>query len=205
MKKQLLIFAIALTLLNACTKSVLKETIFEEDPDYPGLPVHSNMGYNTFGAYFNDKVFSIETYGSDRPFYIVADREGLDISLSGNLQGQGGHVNLTFNLPVDENCTIGTYHDLSFLDSLTFSIDTIPFTCQIEITGDTATEIQSVYGGHVSFDAVKQVIVDKENAELVLSGKFQFRVFTTNGTRLDVTGGRFDLGVDATNFVNFRQ
>ena len=71
--------------------------------------------------------------------------------------------------------------------------------------GPYAPNIESIYSGYIRFEKVQQVIVDKTDAEVVVSGKFQFRAFTSDGTRIDVTGGRFDLGVDNANFVNFRR
>ena len=71
--------------------------------------------------------------------------------------------------------------------------------------GYNAPDIESIYSGYIKFEKVQQVLVDKTDAEVVVSGKFQVRAFTHDGTRIDVTGGRFDLGVDNANFVNFRQ
>ncbi|MBQ8957690.1 MAG: hypothetical protein IJ057_04230 [Bacteroidales bacterium] len=202
MKKHL-ILAAALLIMAACSKSDLKETQYIEDPDYPGLPIYSDMGYNTYGAYMNDQVYQTSTnYGSNRKFYLVADREGLSMTFYGWLDGH--NLSMVFDLPIDTTFAMDDYHDLLKLDGMSFAIDTTGTTCRVKMEGTNAPEIASIYSGKITFDHVRQVVVDKEDKEIIVSGKFQFRAFTTDGARLDVTGGRFDLGVDNTNFVNFR-
>jgi hypothetical protein len=56
MKKILIAFVsvLSLNLLFSCQKMSdyeLSGTFFIEDPYYPGLPIYSEWGYNTFGAY----------------------------------------------------------------------------------------------------------------------------------------------------------
>ena len=201
--KKFIIIAAALLAMTACSKSDFKETQYVEDPDYPGLPIYSDMGYNTYGAYINDNVYQTSTsYDSNRKFYLVADREGLSMTFYGRLNGR--NLSMIFDFPIDTTFVLNDYHDLLKLDGLSFAIDTIDTSCHIKMEGPNALEIASIYSGKITFDNVRQLIVDKEDKEVVVSGKFQFRAFTTNGTQLDVVGGRFDLGVDNSNFVNFR-
>lgn len=188
--------------MTACSKSDFKETQYISDPDFPGLPIYSEMGYNTFGAYINEQVFSVLSYGSNRPFYLVADRECLTLTLYG--WREGTNLNMVFTFPIDTTYHLEDYHSLLALDGKTFTIDTTPTSCNVRFEGYYAPEIDSIYSGYIKFEKVQQVLVDKTDAEVVVSGKFQFRAFTPNGIRMDVTGGRFDLGVDNTNFVNFR-
>ena len=200
--KKLIIIAVALIAMTACSKSDLKQIQYIEDPDYPGLPAYSEMGYNTFGAYINEQVFTVSYYGSNRPFYLVADRECLTMTLYG--WRDGTDLNMIFTLPIDSTYHLEDYHSLLALDGKTFTIDTTPTSCNVTMEGYYAPNIESIYSGYIKFEKVQQVLVDKTDAEVVVSGKFQFRAFTPNGTRIDVTGGRFDLGVDHSNFVNFR-
>lgn len=203
MKKHLIIAA-TLLVMTACSKSDLKETQYIEDPDYPGLPIYSDMGYNTYGAYINEQVYQVSTsYGSNRKFYLVADREGLSMTYYGWCNGRD--LSMVFTLPIDTTYALGDYHDLRYLDGMSFAIDTTDTSCRIKMEGQYAPELASIYSGRISFDHVRQVVVDKEDKELIVSGKFQFRALTPEGERIDVTGGRFDLGVDNTNFVNFRR
>ena len=201
--KKLIIIAAALLAMTACSKSDFKETQYISDPDFPGLPIYSEMGYNTFGAYINEQVFSVSHYGSNRPFYLVADREHLTMTLYG--WREGTNLNMVFTLPIDTTYHLEDYHSLLALDGKTFTIDTTPTSCNVEFEGYYAPEIESIYSGYIKFEKVQQVLVDKTDAEVVVSGTFQFRAFTYLGTRIDVTGGRFDLGVDNANFVNFRR
>lgn len=202
MKRYIIILAAALA-LTACSKSDFKETQYIEDPDYPGLPIYSDMGYNTYGAYFNDYIYQTSTsYGNNRKFYLVADREGLSMTLYGWLNGHS--LSMIFNFPIDTTFVLNDYHDLLKLDGMSFAIDTTDTSCRLKMEGPYAPEIASIYSGKITFDHVHQVVVDKEDKEVVVSGKFQFRAFTPNGTRIDVSGGRFDLGVDNSNFVNYR-
>ncbi len=112
---------------------------------------------------------------------------------------------MVFTLPIDTTYHLEDYHSLLALDGKTFTIDTTSTSCNVQFEGYYAPEIESIYSGYIKFEKVQQVIVDKTDAEVVVSGKFQFRAFTPDGTRIDVTGGRFDLGVDNANFVNFRK
>lgn len=198
--KKYLIIAAALLAMTACSKSDFKETQYISDPDFPGLPIYSEMGYNTFGAYINQDVFFCNQY--DRPFYLVADRDNLTLTLYG--WKDGSNFNMVFNLPIDTTYHLEDYHSLLALNGKTFEIGTTPTSCNVEFEGYYPPEIDSIYSGYIKFEKVQQVIVDKTDAEVVVSGKFQFRAFTPDGTRFDVTGGRFDLGVDNANFVNFR-
>ena len=85
--KKLIIIAAALLAMTACSKSDFKQTQYIDDPDYPGLPIYSEMGYNTYGAYINEQVFTVSSHGSNRPFYLVADRECLTMTLYGWREG----------------------------------------------------------------------------------------------------------------------
>lgn len=201
--KRYIIILVAVLAMTACSKSDFKETQYIDDPNYPGLPIYSEMGYNTFGAYINEDVFSVPTFGSHRPFYLVADRECLTMTLYGNCAGTD--LNMIFTLPIDTTYHLEDYHSLLALDGKTFTIDTIPTSCNVMMDGLYAPIIASIYSGYIKFEKVQQVIVDKTDTEVVVSGKFQFRAFSLLGTRIDVTGGRFDLGVDNANFVNFRR
>ena len=201
MKKYIFILSVMLA-ATACSKSDFKQTQYIDDPDYPGLPIYSEMGYNTFGAYINEQVFNV-SYEHGRPFYLVADREKLTMTFYG--QDYRNNLNMIFTLPIDSTYHLEDYHSLLTLDGKTFTIDTIPTSCNIKMEGSYAPNIESIYSGYIKFEKVQQVIVDKQDAEVVVSGKFQFRAFTHDGTRIDVTGGRFDLGVDNANFVNFRR
>ena len=203
MKKHIIILAAALFALASCSKSDLKETVYQEDPDYPGLPAYSEMGYNIYGAYINDKVFHVSSNGGNRPFYLVADREGLSMTFYG--WREGINLNMTFTLPIDTTFVLDDYHDLIALEGMSFNIDTTATACQVKLEGLYAPQIASIYSGRITFEKTQQVVVDKEDAEVIVAGKFQFRAFTPNGTQYDVVGGRFDLGVDNTNFVNFRR
>lgn len=200
--KKLIIIAAALLAMTACSKSDFKETQYISDPDFPGLPIYSEMGYNTFGAYIDEDVFSVSSYGSTRPFYLVADRECLTMTLYGSCEGTS--LNMVFTLPIDTTYHLEDYHSLLALDGKSFTIDTTSTSCNVMLEGLYAPYIESIYSGHISFDKVQQVVVDKTDTEVVVSGKFQFRAITPLGTHVDVTGGRFDLGVDNANFVNFR-
>ena len=112
---------------------------------------------------------------------------------------------MIFTLPIDTTYHLEDYHSLLALDGKTFTIDTTSTSCNVKFEGYYAPEIESIYSGYIKFEKVQQVLVDKTDAEVVVSGTFQFRAFTYLGTRIDVTGGRFDLGVDNANFVNFRR
>ena len=199
--KKYIIIAMALIAMTACSKSDFKEIQYISDPDFPGLPIYSEMGYNTFGAYINEKVFY--SNWSERPFYLVADRESLTMTLYG--WNDNNNLNMVFTLPIDSSYHLEDYHSLLALDGKKFEIDTTPTSCNVKFEGYYSPEIESIYSGYIKFEKVQQVIVDKTDAEVVVSGKFQFRAFTPDGTRIDVTGGRFDLGVDNANFVNFRR
>ena len=191
----------ALLAMTACSKSDFKETQYIDDPDFPGLPIYSEMGYNTFGAYIDEQVFYSNR--SNRPFYLVADRESLTMTFYG--WHNGNNLNMVFTFPIDSTYHLEDYHSLLALDGKNFTIDMVPTSCNVRMEGLYAPNIESIYSGYIKFEKVQQVIVDKTDAEVVVSGKFQFRAFTSDGTRIDVTGGRFDLGVDNANFVNFRR
>ena len=76
---------ILFTLLLACEKAEdysLSQTIFIEDSYYPGLPIYSEWGYNTFGAYIDRKPFISTDY--DLPVKIIVNTDTLHMILRQN-------------------------------------------------------------------------------------------------------------------------
>ena len=61
----LVVIMIAVSAMVASCSSAdfeLSKTVFVEDVDYPGLPIYSEWGYNTFGAYIDRSVFTSNSY-----------------------------------------------------------------------------------------------------------------------------------------------
>lgn len=127
--KKYIIIAAALIAMTACSKSDFKETQYISDPDYPGLPIYSEMGYNSFGAYINEQTFTV-SYEYNRPFYLVADRDNLTLTLYG--WSNYKNLNLVFTLPVDTSYHLEDYHSLIELDRKLFTIDTTSTSCNVK-------------------------------------------------------------------------
>ncbi len=196
MKNQIIFFAFTLVIIfSGCSKeSELRESVFITDPDHAGLPIYSEWGYNTFGAYYDRETFRSNSY--DVPLKVSVTNDSTYFSFTGQKGGYGydDNVSLKFIFP-DYNPE--EYFDLIELDDTTF--DLVDSGCRVRFKFGDAEYDGTVLEGYLQFKRAQQLLVDEEQVEVILSGLFEFKILV-DSEPVSITDGRFDIGVGYHNF-----
>ncbi len=194
-KKYVLLVIVSTTIL-ACEKMEdiqLSDTIFIEDPYAPGLPVYSEWGYNTFGAYIDRKAFVSTNY--DLPAKIIVNDDILHLILRGRMGIED--VDLKFSI---KGYSPATNFDLTELDNTTINLKEAGHSVTLKIGNET--NIMELIEGELIIKRVQRLYVDSELSRTIMSGYFNFKTFFGNEP-IAVSYGRFDLGIGYENFYNY--
>jgi hypothetical protein len=190
-----LFLACAFILIQGCSKDYeLEKTIFYPDPEFPDLPIYSEWGYNTFGAYYDRQVF---TSTKDIVPLKVIVKDGItSFRFSGRL-GYSKEMTLTFTM---NDFQPAIYQDLIALDKKTINLKEPAYGVQIKIDG----KVQQMYllGGKIDFVKAQNLIVDKKPEQVILSGTFEFQI-VIDDEPFTISRGRFDQGISYDNFFRF--
>lgn len=193
-----IIFPAILTLfiVQACQKLEdfsLTGTIFIEDPYNPGLPIYSEWGYNTFGAYIDRKPF-IST-SEDLPAKIIVNSDTTHMIFRGKMGSL--NVDLTFSL---KGFDPQTYYDLTELNNTEFNLKDTGRAVTLKIDNEI-TELNLIEG-ELFIKKVQRLYVDEELSRTIMSGYFNLKTFLNNEP-ISISQGRFDLGIGYENFFNY--
>lgn len=201
MKKQLVIFIAAILIFSGCSKeNELKKSVMVYDPEYTDLPAYSEWGYNTFGAYYDREVF---TWNNEKiPAKVIVNNN----KMSFYLDGQSGvayyydHSNamtMTFILScfAPEN-----YTNLALLNDTI--LDLTNSACQVKVSIGATEYPVTILSGELNFKRAQNLWVDHSQAEVILSGYFEFKALV-NEEPVTVSNGRFDVGIGPDNFYNY--
>ena len=182
--------------ISACSYNddiELSRSVFINDHANPGLPVYSEWGYNTFGAYIDRKVFVSENY--ELPTKIIVNGDTLKMQFRGRMN----------NLPTTLRFWFIGYNPLKFSDLTSFNnkkIDLKSDKCIVTYIENNVTKTLRIIEGEMHFIKAQNLYIDNELTRTILSGKFQFKTFFDNEP-IAVTNGRFDFGIGYENFYNF--
>jgi hypothetical protein len=171
----------------------LSQTVFIEDPYYPGLPVYSEWGYNTFGTYIDRKPFV--SSDNELPAKIIVNSDTLRLLLKGTMEGRV--VSLKFSI---EGFDPASYPDLTELNQDTINLK--DSGRQVILTIDNNEQVLTVIEGEIIFSRVQKLYVDEELTRTILSGYFHLKTFLDNEP-IAISYGRFDLGIGYENFYNY--
>ncbi len=201
MKTRLIIFLSVLLLFAACSKeNELKDSIMIYDEEYPELPVYSEWGYNTFGAYYDRQVF-ISNYETVPAKVIVTNNE-----MSFLLDGQNGsyydyygpsEMSIILRIP---GFTPEKYSDLLVLNDTILDLTNPDYELIVSI--DTNHYTADILNGGFHFKRAQNLLVDEKQIEVILSGYFEFQALV-GGKPITVSNGRFDVGIGTDNFYNY--
>jgi hypothetical protein len=199
MMKAFKLFLILLTVATvavSCKKSedfALSETIFINDPYYPGLPIYSEWGYNTFGAYIDRKPF-ISTQ-AELPAKILVNGDTLHLILKGRMSSQPVELRISIKgyAPAD-------YFELVSLNQTTINLKDPGRALKLKI-GNQQYDL-SIIEGEILFNKVQKLYVDEEPTKSIISGYFRFKTFLDDEP-IAVSNGRFDLGIGYDTFYNY--
>jgi hypothetical protein len=194
---RLICFAVAVVALaSSCEKQDdfnLSQTIFIEDPYYPGLPIYSEWGYNTFGAYIDRKPF-IST-SDDLPVKVIVNTDTLHLIFRGKMGSE--NVDLKFSV---KGFSYQSYYDLTDMNDVTINLKESGRAVTLK-TGDMITALD-IIEGELELKSVRRLFVDEEFSRVIMSGYFNFKTFMGDEP-IAVSHGRFDLGIGYENFYNY--
>lgn len=194
---KLICLAISLLLINpACEKMEdfnLSSTIFIDDPYYPGLPIYSEWGYNTFGAYIDRKPFISTT--DDLPVKVIVNNDTTHMIFRGRMGS--GNVDLRFSI---KGFSPQTYYNLTELDNTAFNLKDSGRAVTLK-TGNETTELNLIEG-ELIIKRVQRLYVDEELSRTIMSGYFNLKTFLNNEP-ISISHGRFDFGIGYENFFNY--
>lgn len=188
---------VALVFLSCSTSDDfrLSRSVFIADADFPGLPIYSELGYNTFGVYFDRTPFTSDEYLV--PLKVVAESDTCRFIFTGRFKGDNEETTLTFH--------VADFLPKKHADLLTLNNTKRELTADggvfVTFRKDKDTDTLRVTNGELNFKRVQKMLVDKEEVKTVLSGTFSLRANIGN-VPVSINNGRFDVGVDEQNFFS---
>lgn len=197
MKTTTIIFCVIILAFAGCSKSdeirdsYFKQSTFIEDPGNPGLPIYSELGYNTFGAYFDREKFI--SNDNDVPLKVIVTNDTTTLIFKGTKNSS----DMTLKIGIPDNLP-DTYDDL-----LVYNDTIIDLTaCKITTIINGQTSSQQVIDGKFEIRKAQKLFVDDSQIEVVLAGVFEFQVLI-NDEPIAISNGRFDIGVGYSNFFAY--
>ncbi|OIP81544.1 MAG: hypothetical protein AUK44_09740 [Porphyromonadaceae bacterium CG2_30_38_12] len=187
-----------LTLLTVSCSSYedtfsLQKSIFIADSENPGLPIYSEWGYNSFGAYIDRQVFTSDN--SNLPTKIIVNHDTLHLLLKGVMNGRFASLKFSF-----VGYPIADYINLTTLNDKTINLKSD--SCKVLLTRENVAEDIKIIEGTFTFKRIQNLYVDKEYTKAIVSGVFNLKMFFNNEPTA-ISSGRFDLGIGYENFYNF--
>lgn len=199
MKKQLYIFATVLGLLTGCSKeNELKKSVMIYDDEFTDLPAYSEWGYNTFGAYYDRQVFISNDVTV--PAKVIVSENVLSFGLYGHLGGyyyydNSNSMNMIFKI---QGLLPEVYTDLTLLNDTVFDLTNSGIQVFL-FSADSLENPVNILSGELYFKRAQNLLVDKEQIEVILSGYFDFKALI-NDEPITISDGRFDVGIGPDNF-----
>jgi hypothetical protein len=200
MKKLSFIFTASLLFFLACSKeNELKKSVFVYDKEFLDLPAYSEWGYNTFGAYYDRTPFI--SNNTIVPAKVIVQNNAMSFILAGPKQSENYYSNsemsMTFKMP---GFAPADYSDLLQLNDTVIDLSKSPY--QVLVSIDTANYTAAILSGELKFKRVQNLLVDKKQVEVILSGYFEFKALINNKP-ITVSDGRFDVGISSDNFYRY--
>lgn len=194
--KQYFFFVLILTVLlfAACSRTDdfrLSSSIFIPDRDNPGLPVYSEWGYNTFGAYLDRTPITSDDLLM--PVKVIVKENSCQLAFTGRFESKYQEFTLAFYL-IDY--TPKTFYDLLSLNGKQFNLTDEEV---MVVFHENRSDTLRVMEGELNVKRVQQLLVDKEEKKVVLSGTFSLKS-DSDDKPVSISSGRFDVGVDDRNF-----
>jgi len=196
-------FLIAIVFLYCgCKKETeLKKTVFVSDPENSNLPLYSEWGYNTFGAYYDRAAFV--SNDNEVAAKVMVTQNKTSFVLTGQ-KGSGSYyynasnkMSITFRLsgflPED-------YRHLVTLNDTTLDLKNPGYS--VVITEDTIDYQAAILNGTLQIKRAQNLFVDTKQVEVILSGYFEFQALLKNKP-VTISDGRFDVGIGSDNFYRY--
>jgi len=197
MKTIALFSLLVVTIFIGCKKSdetrdsYFTQSTFIEDPGNPGLPIYSELGYNTFGAYYDRETFISNDY--DVPCKVIVTNDTTTFIF----QGTKENSQMTLKIGIPDNKP-DTYDDL-----LAYNDTVIDLTkCKITTKINGYTSVAQVIDGRFEIRKAQKLFVDNSQLEVIIAGIFEFQLLINNEP-IAISSGRFDFGVGYSNFFEY--
>ncbi|MDO9255958.1 MAG: hypothetical protein Q7U54_10635 [Bacteroidales bacterium] len=200
MKKLFLIFSALLLIFFACSKeNELKKSVFVYDEEFIDLPAYSEWGYNTFGAYYDRTPFV--SNNTIVPAKVIVQNNEMSFVLAGPKQSENYYSNsemtMTFKMP---GFAPADYTGLVKLNDTLIDLSKQEY--QVLVSIDTSHYTATILSGELKFKRAQNLLVDKKQIEVILSGYFEFKALINNKP-ITVSDGRFDVGISSDNFYRY--
>jgi len=195
MKTKILFFALIIMLASCAKENDLKKSVMIYDDELTDLPAYTEWGYNTFGAYYDREVFI--SNDTDIPLKVIC-QNGETVF---NFNGQN-NANYWEASDMKMKIRMLNFYPEIFTDLLIFNDSIVNFkdsTIQVEIIRNNQTYTCNVISGGMHFKRAQELYVDDVLIEVILSGYFDFQVLI-NGEPISISEGRFDFGINNSNF-----
>ncbi len=171
----------------------LQKSVFIEDVESPGLPIYSEWGYNTFGAYIDRRPFT--SSNGEIPAKIIVNSDTMHLMLKGVMNNQPASIIFSFI-----GYPIADYPDLHQLnDSI---INMKGDKCIVRLIRANNEETLRIIEGKMHLRRIQKLYVDKHFSKSIVSGTFSFKTFF-GPEPVAISSGRFDLGIGYENFYNY--
>ena len=204
MKNNIIKITIGLAIILAsCSKEFeLDKSVFIPDKDYPDLPAYTEWGYNTFGALYDRELFLYNN--SSVPAKVINTAGKTSFTLIGH-KGQSGYSYSNNENSMSLNFDLYGFQPASFSNLMALNDTIIDLTsplCKVSLMVDTIKYQVAVLNGTLNFKRAQNLIVDKQQIEVILSGTFEFQALIDNEPT-SITAGRFDVGIGTDNFFKY--
>lgn len=189
----------AITTLTACSEdSDLEGVIWIDDAEYDGLPAYTELGYNSFGAYVNNRTFSSGKHYDESKMQFRSDENTLTFTLKSPeyYSYYSTFHTLSFTFPYKH---ITKYTELKSLNNKTIDLaDTSVIVSATIYTDENNYDnvTLNIEKGTLHFKHSQMLFVDEDMVEAIVSGTFEFDATASNSTAYEVRHGRFDMGAD---------
>ncbi len=194
--RQYFLYIGLLLLTVSCQKEYeyeLSKSIFIEDPYAPGLPIYSEWGYNTFGAYIDripfrsdDNVFPAKIYvNHDTVHFLLQGVESYNsVSLKFSFKGFS---------PLNE-------FELIQLNNVTINLK--DSTSKVVLYRNGITSLLPIIEGELVFKKASKLYIDNQLHKSILCGTFRLKTIINNEP-ISIYNGRFDVSIGYENFFRF--
>jgi len=196
--------------ITACDSSEydLEKSVYVPDDEYASLPAYTEWGYNTFGAFYERKLFIYSV--TEVPAKVIYTNNVARFILKGSLNSSSGYydsyptyfsygpvMSLSFDIP---DFHPETYEDLIDLNNKTYDLSVPGLNVTAVIDADTID--LDIFNGQLQFKKAQHLLVDKNPVNVILSGYFGFQALV-NGSPVSFSHGRFDVCIDEYDFARY--
>jgi hypothetical protein len=178
-------------------KAISKQSVFVPDDEYPQLPKYSEWGYNTFGAFYDRMVFV--SSDTQIPVKIINNENKTAFHFNGRLGSYYSGNNFSMTLTID-NFNPQSYTELLDLDNTVLDLKDSKYA--ISVGRDGVESPVQILKGEFAIKRAQNLFVDNKHQQIIISGEFHFQAIV-NGEPINVSDGRFDLGVSDDNFFSY--